>query len=399
MPKTPTPARNLYISVRVIAPKPPKHWPEGAMRHAALDQIAEELIVGTGAAPGASLGVAVRMGNQWRVLTGAAGRLSIRDRSPVDPQTIYDLASVSKPFLALLSAQLIENGAFAWSTPLSSLLAEASGRFAASATVEDLLSHRAGLRAHAELFRTLHSKGVVSLSDLLQEAADAKAENGLTKEGGVEPIYSDLGYMLLAAGIARLLKAPLDEILERTTTGPLGVEVRSVRLWLTRAHPPGAFAPTEQIFWRGGELTACTHDENAWAIAGHGYAGHAGLFGNVRALLTFGSLLCEAYREPEQAWSGSSEIRRLATPKPGASLAVGFDTKAALGPSSTGSAFGRNTFGHLGFTGTSLWCEPDAEVVVGLLTNRVNLGREPNRLRDARPTVHDRLLEFALALR
>ncbi len=369
------------------------------MRHAALDQIAEEFIVDTGAAPGASLGVAVRVGKEWRVVTGAAGRLSIRDRTPVEPETIYDLASVSKPFLALLAAQLVEGGVIAWSTPLSALLTEASGRFAAGATVEHLLSHRAGLRPHAELFRSLRSKGVVSLSQLLQEAADAKAESGLNKEGGVEPMYSDLGYMLLAAGIARLLKAPLDEILERTTTGPLGIEVRSVRLWLKRAQPPAAFAPTEQTFWRGGELTACTHDENAWAIAGHGYAGHAGLFGDVNALLTFGRRLCEAYREPKQVWSGSSEIRRLATPKPGASLAIGFDTKAPLGPSSTGPAFGSNTFGHLGFTGTSLWCDPDAEVVVSLLTNRVNLGREPNRLRDARPTVHDRLLGFALALR
>lgn len=383
----------------MIAPKLAKPWPKGAGRHAALDRIAQEIIVDTGAAPGASLGVAVRVSEEWRVLTGAAGRLGIRDRTPVKPETIYDLASVSKPFLALLAAQLVEGGAFAWSTPLSALLTEACGRFAADATVEALLSHRAGLRPHAELFRTLQSKGVVSVSQLLRETAEAKAGNGLNKEGEFEPMYSDLGYILLAAGIARLLKAPLDDILERTTAGPLGVEVRSVRLWLKRAQPRAAFAPTEQAFWRGGELTACTHDENAWAIAGHGYAGHAGLFGDVNALLTFGRRLCEAYREPEQAWSGSSEIRRLATPKPGASLAIGFDTKAALGRSSTGPVFGRNTFGHLGYTGTSLWCEPNAEVVVSLLTNRVNLGREPNRLRDARPTVHDRLLEFALALR
>jgi CubicO group peptidase (beta-lactamase class C family) len=147
-------------------------------------------------------------------------------------------------------------------------------------------------------------------------------------------------------------------------------------------------APTEHVAWRGGEIRGHVHDENAWAISGDGASGHAGLFGTIRALLEVGVI---AEREArEHAW--------LVEPRDGGSLRAGFDGKSAPPEtSSAGTVLGARTFGHLGFTGTSVWIDPDARIVVALLTNRVCPTRDNIAIRAARPRVHDELARLALA--
>lgn len=366
------------------------------MREGSLDTIAAKNVVGTGAAPGATLGVAVRTAEGWQHYSGAAGRFSIRDRTPVEPGTIYDLASVSKPLLAMLCAERVAKGRLDWDTKLSSLLIEMEGFAAGEASVEALLSHRGGLRAHVDLFRDHQAQQPINCRSMMRRAAAAMLPTSDAPMGTPPAVYSDLGYLLLGKALERLENERLDELLERFVTTPLGLEIRSSRLWLRQGLTPRAFAPTEQVSWRGGELVASTHDENAWAIAGHGFAGHAGLFGNVNALLTFGCRLCDAYNAPDPNWPASVFVRKMARAKPGTTQAIGFDTKAVQGASSTGDAFGPRTFGHLGFTGTSLWCDPDANIVVSLLTNRVNPRREPNPMREVRLNVHDQLFREGL---
>jgi CubicO group peptidase (beta-lactamase class C family) len=151
----------------------------------------------------------------------------------------------------------------------------------------------------------------------------------------------------------------------------------------------GPFAPTETVAWRGGAIVAAVHDENAWALTGKGGSGHAGIFATVDAVLAFGGALLEAAEVPAYAW--------LFRERSGGTLRAGVDGKSAEG-SSAGERMGPRTFGHLGFTGTSLWVDPDAGAVVVLLTNRVCPSRDNLAIRAARPWVHDALFERALRL-
>ena len=116
----------------------------------------------------------------------------------------------------------------------------------------------------------------------------------------------------------------------------------------------------------------------------------------VAAVLGFGCALLDACAGRVSSFLTSTELTRLTRPRAGGSLRCGFDGKAAEG-SSLGRAAGPRTFGHLGFTGTSLWCDPEAEVVVVALTNRVYPTRENPRIRTARPRVHEALFQLALS--
>jgi CubicO group peptidase (beta-lactamase class C family) len=155
-------------------------------------------------------------------------------------------------------------------------------------------------------------------------------------------------------------------------------------------------APTEVVPARGGCLRGVVHDENAWALSGHGCSGHAGLFGTVSAVLGFGVALLEAHAG-HSAWLAREALEPLIRRRPGGSLRAGFDGKSE-GASSAGTSAGPDTFGHLGFTGTSLWCDPGAGIVSVLLSNRVHPTRDNARIRAARPLVHDALFRTARAL-
>jgi CubicO group peptidase (beta-lactamase class C family) len=146
----------------------------------------------------------------------------------------------------------------------------------------------------------------------------------------------------------------------------------------------GPFAPTETVAWRGGVVSGAVHDENAWALSALGGSGHAGVFGTVDGVLDFGlAVLADLDR-----------LEWLVRERPGGTLRAGFDGKSAEG-SSAGVRMGPRSFGHLGFTGTSLWIDPDAGVVVSLLSNRVCPTRDHVVIRSARPWAHDALFDAA----
>jgi CubicO group peptidase (beta-lactamase class C family) len=147
-------------------------------------------------------------------------------------------------------------------------------------------------------------------------------------------------------------------------------------------------APTEEAEWRGGVVRGEVHDENAWVLTGLGGSGHAGMFGTIEGVLGFGAAALDAI-------ASDARLSWLVRPRPGGTLRAGFDGKSAEG-SSAGARMGARAFGHLGFTGTSLWIDPDARVIVSLLTNRVHPTRESVKIRGARPWVHDALFDEAL---
>ncbi len=215
---------------------------------------------------------------------------------------------------------------------------------------------------------------------------------------GCCPLYSDLGYLLVGEAIARAIGVrDAGEAIERLVLEPLGIagQAGTVRDLASRG-VEGPFAPTEDVAWRGGVVSGAVHDENAWALSGRGGSGHAGIFGTVDAVLTFGAAVLDALQG--RGPFGDRDVGWLVRERPGGTLRAGFDGKSESG-SSAGSHLGPRTFGHLGFTGTSLWLDPDAEVVVALLTNRVFPSREHLAIRDARPWAHDSLFDRAVLLR
>lgn len=267
----------------------------------------------------------------------------------------FDLASVTKPIFAVAFARSgIER-----STPLGSLLAAARGTGAEDVPLELMFAHRAGFPAHLPLYESVRDELIVVACGSRSGSLPAP------------PVYSDIGYLL--AGLAVDADALMTRHVIHPVLRPLGLEKT-----LGSVRAVGAGAPTE--------VTGHVHDENAWAFGGYGACGHAGLFGTVEAVLRFGRFVLE----------NMGSLEWVLREREGGTLRAGFDGKSVEG-SSAGSVLGPRSFGHLGFTGTSLWIDPDARVVVSLLTNRVCPTRENMKIREARPRAHDLLARAALA--
>jgi len=358
-----------------------------------LENLARAMIVEAGVAPSAVLTVGGRGTSGWHFRTGAAGIGSGERPARVDPETPFDLASVTKPIVASTVARLVRRGVLEWKTPLSALLPELRDTATGPVSLELLLAHRAGLDAHRTLYAPLLEGRAVDPEAMIVEAARARRTDcvGTPPDEGFPPLYSDLGYLLAGAAAARAAGQPLDQLIAVETSEPLGIDVRSARHWeRERASFRADVAPTEVVPWRGGEVAGEVHDENAWAFSGRGAAGHAGLFGTAESVARFGAAFLDALAGRHSGWLTPAEAKVLTRPRPLGTLRAGFDGKSAEG-SSAGSAFSERSFGHLGFTGTSVWCDPDADLVAVILTNRVNPSRENIAIRAVRPRLHDAL--------
>lgn len=363
----------------------------------AIDALLSQLVVDGGGAPGASAAVAVHGNDGWHLWVGKAGAVASDARAAVQTSTLYDLASLTKPVTALLCARLVERGVLSFETPLSRLLPEAVGSASAAASVEQLLSHRAGLMAHCEFFEPLRSGQGFDASRALHNAANARREGctGQIGDQGFAPLYSDLGYLLLGAALTHTLGVELDALVSQEINEPLGLALLSARQWRDRTPFLARVAPTEIVPWRGGLVHGVVHDENAWAFAGEGSAGNAGLFASVVDTTRFGMALLDTLHGRAGHFVSAPTLRRLLLPRSGGTLLAGFDAKAETG-SSAGQWFSKHSFGHLGFTGTSLWCDPETQLVAAVLSNRVYPSRDNQKHRQFRPLLADALYCLAL---
>jgi CubicO group peptidase (beta-lactamase class C family) len=205
-------------------------------------------------------------------------------------------------------------------------------------------------------------------------------------------LYSDLGFMLLGFIIERLTSRSLaafceEELFRPLGAAPLAYRPRGETVSDVRRDDSHSIAPTEDDPWRGRILCGEVHDENAYALGG--IAGHAGLFGTADAVLAMSAGWLAAYRGEESILDGPL-VRRFASRRrsiPGSSWGLGWDTPSP--PSSAGAHFGESSFGHLGYTGTSLWIDPSRRLEVVLLSNRVHPTRRNERIRRFRPHLHD----------
>lgn len=315
-------------------------------------------------------------------------------RRALPPSPVFDLASVTKPIVAIAAWQAIDRGLLAWDTPVADLLPEWDEAPGApdGARLLHLLNHSSGLPAWHKYYEehpldlegdALAAQRQHILGRVLRTAREAAP--------GARHLYSDLGYMALCALLERLHDAPLSTIVERDVLRPLGLQARFVDRLRGDTPIPRAIS-TEHDPIRGRVITGEVHDENTATLGGA--SGHAGIFSTARDLLTLGAHLAQLdvglptehaplVSRPTLrfAWS---EAARGAT---GHHLG-GWDTPSGQTSSAGPHAAPDATVGHLGFTGTSIWIARDLQAVVVLLTNRVHPHRTPSRIHPLRVAFH-----------
>ena len=322
-------------------------------------------------------------GVRWREVFG---RLTFdAGAPPARETTIFDLASLTKVLATTtILMGLVERGAIDLDEPVARRLATWRGADRDAVTLADLLAHCAGLPAWRPLYRDCAGRDAF---------ARAIAATPLEYRPRRRSIYSDLGFMLVGFVAEEAAAAPLDA--QFHALSPDGDGSRpGYELSFT---PPAAWrdriAPTEIDPWRGRLLVGEVHDENAAALGG--VAGHAGLFGTAAAVGVFARRLLRALRgaASEGPFAEPDLLARFVakTDVPGSSRALGWDTM--LPTSSCGHRMSARAIGHTGFTGTSLWIDPELDLYVVLLTNRVHPTRTNDAIQVVRPAVHDAIID------
>jgi beta-glucosidase-like glycosyl hydrolase/CubicO group peptidase (beta-lactamase class C family) len=302
-------------------------------------------------------------------------------RTSVD--TLYDLASLTKVVVTTTLAMIgYERGLLDLDAPVARYLPEFQGGEKDRVLVKDLLAHSGGLLWWTDLYRQHEGKTPAEakrgyLATIFELPLDYPPRSKM--------VYSDLGILLLGEILERITGKGLEALANEEIFTPLGMDE-------TRYRPQASLlpriAPTEQDPWRGRMVHGEVHDENAHGLGG--VAPHAGLFSTARSLGRFAQMMLNG---------GAYGGRRLLNPEtialftrraelvPGSSRALGWDTPSP--PSSAGAFFSASSYGHTGFTGTSLWIDPERELFVILLTNRVHPTRENSKITELRPAFHD----------
>ena len=326
-----------------------------------------------------------------RYTTAAGGRLE-KDGAPATKQTLYDLASVTKSVVATAVARRVAAKAMSYEALISDPSPDLSKGVLSEVTLARLLCHTSGLDAWGGLYLdTPHAPGSSAARRWILSEAGKRVG-----EGNTGAVYSDLGYMVVGAALEAESKDSLDAIVRREVLEPLGLSpaihfpsILPQAERVTLAAKPSGVAPTERCGWRGRVLRYEVHDENCAALGG--VAGHAGLFGDAESVARFGAAWLDAVAG-DASFLPSRVVKQVFAPREG-SHRLGWDTKSGA-ESAAGKRMSPQTFGHLGFTGTSLWCDPSRDLAIVLLTNRVHPTRNNTRIRGFRPAFYDALVHL-----
>jgi serine-type D-Ala-D-Ala carboxypeptidase len=318
-------------------------------------------------------------------------------RQPVSIESRYDLASLTKVLCTTtLAAQAVALGALSVDDRLPRSLAIGEYR----PTLRDLLEHASGLAAHREFFHEPWSLGIGARDELIA----AVREVPLDAAPRTRAIYSDLGFILLGAWLESLGGARIDELFVTRVARPLELE-RELGFPGLQPLPAGEVAATEvydaalhggsrqhwyAIRQQAGQPTACglVHDDNALVMGG--VAAHAGLFGTAMGVLGIARAWLERRLpglDASQSAAVVDEFTKVSTVT-GSTRRMGFDGPALDGSGATGLALSPRAYGHLGFTGVSVWIDPDAQSIHVLLTNRVHPTRSNDRIGQLRREFH-----------
>ncbi len=327
-------------------------------------KLIEESIAG-GCFPGISL-IVEKDGK--RIAAENYGNMSYDDETYVSSDTLFDLASLTKPLattpvlLALLDAEGLDTG-----KTLSYFLDKINEESGAL-SLQQLMTHSSGLPPVPEIFRLFETESDIDEQRALRHLYSLVPE----VNPGTEVIYSCTGYILLTQVLKKIAGMSLAEAFYKLIIEPSGISD-------LKFNPDGddkkRSAATEFCSWRGRQLKGEVHDENSWCLGGEG--GNAGLFGTAEAVSSIADLFMHEgvlngrqILKPEYVQKMTTTQSEELQP----SRALGFLTQSA--ESFAGQGFSEASFGHTGFTGTSLWIDPEMGLKVTALTNRVNLGRD-----------------------
>lgn len=324
-----------------------------AARLAAIDHVVDLGLEASGFA-----GMSVIVGRSdtllWR--RGYGGLTWGQDAPRVNAdRTIYDLASLTKVVATTTAIMVLyDRGKLHLDDPASKYLPELRDGSKRRITIRELLEHRSGFPAGRDLAEARTPR----------EARRLVLETPLVYAPGTRQIYSDLGADILGFVVEKVSGEPLDVFARRNIFAPLGMKLTMFR--------PGAklryrIAPTERLSSRGHELRGEVHDPSAYAMGG--VAGHAGLFASAGDLAIFARMMLRGGSYHGVRIVSDSAIA-LFTRRSAGTRALGWETCA--GGASCGQHMGERAFGHTGFTGTSIWMDPDRDLFVIVLSNRIH---------------------------
>jgi CubicO group peptidase (beta-lactamase class C family) len=325
--------------------------------------------VDRGAFPGAAL--AVGRGSRV-VLEEGIGKMGWDGEDAVDPDwTLYDLASLSKVVGTTTAAMLlVEDGKLNLDEPVSAYLPEFTGGGKEMVSVRMLLTHSAGLPEGADVYGP-------TADDALQHALRVP----LVYQPGTRSLYSDLSMVVLFAVAERAAGEPVYRLLDRRVFGPLGMR--------STTYVPGDPCERCAASIRGNVgFKGRVHDPIARQLGG--FSGNAGLFSTAHDLARFAAMLAGGGELDGVRVLKTSTVRAFTQRQPGVGTrALGWDTPTGGDSGAAGSRISPSAFGHTGFTGTSLWVDPDRGTWVVLLANRTYDPQGANRIQALRRTVHD----------
>lgn len=292
----------------------------------------------------------------------------------------FDLASLTK-VLATTAAvmRLRDRSELDLDAPVISLLPEFAKNDVRKTTVNFrmLLAHSSGLPAHEKFYLRCKDR-----AELMAAVYATKLE----AEPMSRAVYSDIGFIVLGEAIERIAGEPLDKFCEREIFAPLGMSS-------TMFNPPAELrsrvaATADDTWFRNRLIQGEVHDDNAYVMGG--VAGHAGLFSTAEDVLRFAECMLRGGEPLFKRETVELFTRREALPV-GTTRALGWDTPSQ--PSQSGKYLSRRAYGHLGYTGTSLWIDPEKDLAIALLTNRTYPDNRNEAIKRWRPIIHDAVVE------
>jgi len=296
----------------------------------------------------------------------------------ITPAAIFDLASLTKLFTGTALLVLNDRRKLALGDPVVTMCPEFAGLDArrGDVTIRHLLTHTSGLPAHVNFRDEVGAAAVIA----------RVCATPLIAAPGDSVLYSDLGFMLAGEIVARASREPLDRAIATLVADPLGAQTVC---YVPNADMRARIVCTEDDPWRGRLLRGEVHDENCWAMGG--VAGHAGLFGSASDVAAIGEL----YRTHGESPNGRVISRAIAM-QAVREQAAGDGERRGLSwalkaddAHSCGQRFSAASFGHTGYTGTSLWVDPTRALTVAFLTNRVHVSRDGASILRSRGRLHD----------
>lgn len=313
----------------------------------------------------------------------------------IQKNTLFDLASLTKPLCTTLCVlHLIALGKLSWDEPCLDHLNMNISKEKQNIQIQHLLNHCSGLPSYRPYFQEFlpeysYDNRDILVRKILEEPLEYATEGTC--------LYSDLGFILLGALVENIAGVDIGTLYKKSIINPLNSSSDLSFLSFEKEKKVNIelVAATEYCDWRKKQLQGEVHDEHSWLMGGR--AGHAGLFGSIEGVMALCEHILEVWKDraTHPAFPNTLLQHALEKKHPKESWCLGFDTPS--GVSSSGKYFSPRSVGHLGFSGTSFWIDPEKDIVIVLLTNRIYPTRNNIKIREYRPFFHNYLMHKILS--